>query len=64
MVPEGDKQLKLVTDFINDSERKGLPWGDQKSRDRLKRESQTEAAEVFMPKFEKIKATYDRKHSK
>lgn len=64
VVPEGNKQLKLVTDFINDSERKGLPWGNQKSRDRLKRESQTETAEVFMPKFEKIKEAYDRKHSK
>lgn len=64
VVPEGDKQLKLVTDFINESERKGSPWGDKKTRERLKRESQTEAAEVFMPKFEKIKAAHERKHSK
>lgn len=64
VVPEGNKQLKLVIDFIDDSERKGSPWGDKKTRDRLKRESWTETAEVFMPKFEKIKAAYEREHGK
>lgn len=62
LVPEGSQQLRLVYNFLNDCEHNGFEWGDKKSRDVLKHESQTQTAEVFMPKFEKIKAVYKTRY--
>lgn len=62
LVPEGNQQLRLVYNFLNDCEHNGFEWGDKKSRDVLKHESQTQPAEVFMPKFEKIKAAYKTRY--